>query len=182
MPFFSIAFEGPDKLGKSTQAKLLSEVLGADLVKFPNENLYSGQVLRKILNKELPFEPASFQALQIMNRFETIPLLQPGKTYIFDRYKLSGIVYGRCDDLPVKWVRDVCNLIQDPDVTIIFYGTPYEEDTDIYSNTEYQKKIQDLYLEEGKRISGKVLRIQNNGSVREIHEKIMCGLFGLGVI
>lgn len=168
-----IAFEGPDKFGKTTQARKLAESINAEYVKFPNEKIWSGRQIRKILNKELPFEPASFQTLQIINRMETFQLLIPNKTFVFDRYKLSGIVYGLCDGLPTEWIRNVCDFLPNPDLTIILTGEPFGQDTDIYSKQEYQAKILGLYKREGRKAGGEVCWIDNQGSVEDIHKKIM---------
>jgi len=133
-----IAFEGPDKLGKTTQAKIIAEKLGWTYIKFPNEKYYSGKIIRSILNEEMPFEPASFQALQILNRLETFEHLNPDENYIFDRYKLSGIVYGLADGLQEEWIREVCDLLPDPDFTLVFTGKPYGKDSDIYWQKQYE--------------------------------------------
>lgn len=174
-----IVFEGPDKLGKTTQAKLLAEKLNCKYIKFPNEEMYSGKIIRKILNKELPFEPASFQALQIINRIETFEKLDLKETYVFDRGTLSGIVYGLADGLPEDWIRKVCSYIPAPDITFVFRGMPYQTDSDIYSSTDYQEKIKDLYWEEARKISGKMFFIGSRGNESQVHENIMSCLKGV---
>jgi len=141
-----IAFEGADKLGKTTQAKLLADKLNCEYIKFPNESLYSGKIIRQILNKELPFEPASFQALQDSNKRETVRRLDPDGKYIFDRFKLSEIVYGLVDGLPEEWVRENASLLPEPDFTIVFTGKPYGKDSDIYGEKQYE--ISQLYHNE----------------------------------
>jgi thymidylate kinase len=166
------AVEGPDKYGKTTHAVKLANALNAIYIKFPNEALWSGRQIRRILNKELPFEPASFQALQIINRLETFKQLKPNKLYIFDRYKMSGVVYGLCDGLPENWIREVCDYLPDPDMTFLFIGEPYETDTDIYSSLEYQDKITHLYEKEAKRTKN-VHYINNHGTIEEVHKRIM---------
>jgi len=168
-----IAIEGGDGLGKSCQAKLLAEKLKCKYIKFPNEELWSGKRIRQILNKELPFEPASFQALQIINRLETFENLDPADDYVFDRGTLSGIVYGCADGLPDEWVKKVCGFVPEADVTFIFYGTPFCKDADIYSDDDYQQKIRDLYMECGSQINGVVYYIGCQGSVEEINRQLI---------
>lgn len=165
-----IAIEGIDNTGKTTQAKLLAERSGWTYIKFPNENLYSGKIIRKIINKELPFEPASFQALQILNRFETFARFDPEGKYIFDRYKLSGIIYGLADDLPEEWIRETCDFLPDPDITIILSGKPHREDADIYG--EKQEKINELYMKEIQ-LRGYPVVIIDGKSIEEVHEEIL---------
>lgn len=168
-----ILVEGPDGYGKSTLCAALSKALNAELIKFPNENYESGKRLRQILNKEYPFEPMSFQALQIVNRLEVYETLNPRKTYVCDRGKLSGIIYALADGLPEEWVRKTADYLPDADITVIVTGRPYKEDSDIYSDVEYQKKIKTLYKEEGKRISGRVIWVCNYNSPEEMLQKVI---------
>lgn len=174
-----IALEGPDKHGKSTVAKKLAEKLKYTYVKFPNTNYYSGTTIYQILEGKLPFEPASFQALQILNRFEAFIDLDPKGNYIFDRYKLSGIVYGLADNLPEEWIRKVCDLMPDPDVTFVLVGKPHLKDSDIYSSSEYQEKIKDLYLREAKTAGGRIELINNEKSIEAVFSEILGKLWGI---
>lgn len=168
-----ISIEGPDRLGKTTISKLLAERLGYTYIKFPNEDYYSGKIIRQILKRELPFEPASFQALQILNRFETFEHLDPDGDYIFDRYKLSGIVYALADGLPDEWIRETCNYLPDADYTIVLYGIPYGEDDDIYSAK--QNEIARLYCEEI--ITWQYPSVYVNGqTVEELYAEIVAKL------
>lgn len=170
-----IAIEGADRLSKSTQAKLLSEKLGWIYIKFPNEDYYSGKIIRKILKEELPFEPVSFQALQILNRFETFEHLDPTQNYVFDRYKLSGIVYGLADGLPEEWIREICDLLPDPEITIVFFGHPFGEDTDIYGSKEHQSKISKIYDNEIL-VRGHPSLFVNGQTVEELFDELLMKL------
>ena len=174
-----IDIEGHDNSGKSTLAEMLSKSTGYELIKFPNEKLFSGQRIRAILNKKEPFEPASFQALQDSNKMETLRRLDPTKTYIFDRYKLSRIVYGRADGLPEDWLRENDELLPDPDVTVILVGISYGNDGDIYSSDKHQEKIKELYKQEGKRASGNVIYVSNEAPVSVVFEKVLNGVKGV---
>lgn len=165
--------EGPDGFGKSTLCALLSDALNAELIKFPNVAFESGKRIYQILNRELPFEPMSFQALQIVNRLETYETINPMKNYVLDRGKLSGIVYALADGLPEDWVRKTADFIPDADVTVIVTGRPYKDDGDIYSDKEHQKKIKALYENEGKRVSGHVIWVCNNDSPEEILKSVL---------
>lgn len=171
-----ITLEGPDKYGKSTLCAMLAKKLNAELIKFPNEVFESGKTLRKILNKELPFEPMSFQALQIVNRLETYEILYPRKTYVCDRGKLSGIVYALADGLPEEWVRKTADYLPDPDITILIRGKPYGQDSDIYSSTEYQEKIRELYRVEGKNAGGKIIYVCNHGAIEDVFDDVLRGI------
>jgi len=174
-----ILVEAPDGFGKSTLCAALSKALNAELIKFPNVKFESGVQIYKILNKELPFEAMSFQALQIVNRLETYETLHPKKTYVMDRGKLSGIVYAIADGLPEEWVRKTADYIPDADVTIIISGRSYKQDSDIYSDKEYQRRIKQLYKEEGKNLSGRVIWVCNYQCPEEMLEKVLSELKGV---
>lgn len=169
----TILVEGPDGFGKTTLCRALSKALNVEYIKFPNESFESGKTLRKIINKELPFEPMSFQALQIVNRLETYETLDPRKTYVMDRGKLSGIVYALADGLPEEWVRKTMDFIHDADITVIVTGRPYKKDSDIYSDIEYQKTIKRLYREEGKRMDGRVIWVCNYATPEEMLQAVL---------
>jgi len=174
-----IVLEGPDNFGKTEYAKRLAKKLDAEYLKFPNEKLYSGQILRKIINKELPFEPVSFQALQIINRIETYSKLDSNKTYVCDRGKLSGLVYALADDLFEPWVRETADFLPDPDITVLITGRPYGQDTDVYSDPAFQRRVKQLYQEEGKKAGGRVIRVCNYGTIDEVFAEIMRKLEGV---
>lgn len=185
--FKMLVIDGRDGAGKTTLAIRLSKYLHAEYLKFPNEKIYSGQVLRKILNKELPFEPASFQWLQIGNRLETYKTLENGKTYVCDRNKMSGYVYGKTDGLPEEWLREALDFIPDPDLTLVITGKSYKRDSDIYGDEAYQSQISELFLVEAKNRSGRIEIINNEKSIdpvismEEVFEEAKGKLRGIGL-
>ncbi len=178
-----IVFEGPDKLGKSTQAKLLANELNCKCIKYPDENTFSGERIREILNFEYFFEPASFQALQILNRLESLEMVEAAEAkdgyVVLDRFSLSGIVYGLADGLPEDWLRKVIGLLPVPDLTFLFVGIPYSQDADIYGDTEKQSKIAELYLKEAKNSTSRIEIINNEKSIEDVFKEIVGKLGGI---
>ena len=173
-----IAIEGPDKFGKTLLAHLLSQELGYTYVKFPNEELESGKELRKIINGGLLFDLEAYQELQNRNKLETLENLPDGN-YIFDRYKLSEIVYGKANGLPDSVVYEYADRLPDPDITILIVGRPYGKDTDIFSADEYQKRVKELYKEAGKNADGRVIRVCNYNSPEKMLERVLSELGGV---
>jgi dTMP kinase len=107
-PIF-VVIEGPDAVGKSTQARLLAEKLeeagGSVVVTSEPTKLPVGQMLRRILAPPVGLTDAHveynwqtlallFTADRIMHAESTIrPALDAGKIVICDRYYLSTLVY-----------------------------------------------------------------------------------------
>jgi len=100
------AFEGIDGSGKTTQAKMLSEYFKEQgkkvlLTKEPTDGP-TGELIRKVLNKEITLPSLSLQYLFCADRAvhlqETvIPALKNGDVVITDRSLWSSIVYGISD-------------------------------------------------------------------------------------
>ena len=176
----TIAIEGADYFGKSTLAEMLYNELDYILIKLPNERLSSGIRIRNILHGVHSFDAEEFQRLQNQNKRDTLDCLPSNLTYIFDRYKLSEIVYGLANGLSREYVMGLADKIPDPDVTILITGRPYyREDSDIYSGREYQKKVKALYKEEGKNLDGRVIWICNYDSPEHMLEKVLSELKGV---
>jgi len=173
-----IAIEGPDKFGKTLLSHLLAQELGYTYVKFPNEKIESGKEARAMINGEVHFDKLRYQELQNKNKLETLESL-PDENYIFDRYKLSEIVYGKVNGLPCSVVEDYADCLPNPDITILIVGRPYGKDCDIFSSDEYQKSVKQLYKEEGKNLGGRVIWICNYNSPEVMLEKVLSELRGV---
>lgn len=163
-----IAIEGPDGTGKSTLAPRLAEKLGWKLIKFPDYKSGTGQAIKAMLSGEEEFEPGYFLELQHYNKVDVIKTLDPRGCYVFDRGVLSERVYALANGIDEDEVdayrydtpySDI--IIPDPDVTIILRGRSFKNDNDIFTNEEFQLKVQDLYFRESKRISGNIIRVSN---------------------
>lgn len=173
-----IAIEGADNVGKSTLAQTLSDYLDIELVKFPNERLGSGKQARRMLNDEDQFDPEYWQYLQNENKIDILKTLVSG-TYIFDRFKLSEIVYGLANGVNEQCVRSCADLLPDPDITFLLTGRSYGHDADIYSNDEYQTVITKLYLTEAKNSSGRIEIINNEKSADAVLEEVFRKMRGI---
>lgn len=151
-------FCGPDGVGKTTAAKFFSEFFEMPYVKFPygsdgnnKASAYSGRVIREILNDtEHPCNPVAFQALQFVNKVETVPLIQSleeefGVVFV-DRWFPSAWVYGEVDGVNTAWSESLCKVLDgmlQPTLLFVFIGEPFRKDNDIYG--EKQQEIRELY-------------------------------------
>lgn len=106
-----IALEGIDACGKTTQAQMLAERMGAMPYKFPDANTPIGKLIYAHLHREWRAEPDAdgminamvFQSLQIANRMEHAAAIAQaqrlGHHLVTDRWWASGVVYGGEDGL-----------------------------------------------------------------------------------
>lgn len=174
MKDFFVVFGGIDKLGKTTVAEIVCEKLGYRYMKFPNPDSYSGKQLRLILQGKLPFEAASFQALNFVDKLLT-PIT--GRV-IADRYTESADVYGKSDGLPEEWVDKLNSLLPQPDLTFIFTGIPFGTDNEHYDDNGNVAQGYTRYLEEHKG-DARVIEIKANRSaekeaaIKEVVEEII---------
>ncbi len=115
-----VCCEGLDGGGKSTQAKILTERLGATLFSFPDHVRPAGKAVRanmggewnisdKTLEKRLiSTEALVRQSLMLTNRMEYGEDMKDAARrgpLVFDRYDASAIVYGSLDGLDMEWLK-----------------------------------------------------------------------------
>lgn len=168
------AFEGIDGSGKSTQADLLThyfEAQGKEVLrtKEPTDGVI-GQLVRRVLNKELTVPAISLQYLFCADRAVhlqdvVIPALKEGKIVISDRSLWSAIAYGIVDQGVPEEEKDHMLVSQNvmsmyggfliPDKTFIL-DLPFEEAEEridlrgekisMYDKSEMLRKIRKEYL------------------------------------
>lgn len=132
-----IVIEGADGCGKSTIAKLLAEELPALVFNFPNDEGYTGPIIREYLRHrwsvcapglsvwdEQHMGAMAFQALQVVNRLEVMPFLSSVEESlkchaIAVRYWQSGWVYGGLDGLDESWLVHIHAGLAQPAVSIL---------------------------------------------------------------
>ncbi|KAM3174105.1 hypothetical protein ACTXT7_011206 [Hymenolepis weldensis] len=98
-----IVLEGTDRVGKSTQAKLLADALSAIygnetyLIRFPDRTTTIGESLSNYLSGKVEINPHAVHLLFTANRWERAAdieqALAAGRCVVADRYSYSGIVY-----------------------------------------------------------------------------------------
>lgn len=120
-----IVIEGADGCGKDTVAKAVAKELCARFKAFPDDDAVTGPAIRSYLKKQWGVESLSidqdsnekklgalaFQALQVVNRIESLELLQLASKnecdLVLARYNQSATVYGGLDGLDQGWLRKV---------------------------------------------------------------------------
>lgn len=184
-----IAIEGPDRVGKFTQANLLKNYLlsqGRKVAHFevPYNDGFTHRAIYAMLRNGLAKKyPKIFQTIQYLNKrvFQTTQLshLRDTMDYIIlDRWALSGLVYGEAEGVP-RWYSDALfnNLIR-PDCTIVLVNAPHvKEGRDVYEkDTELQAKVRMLYQGmfefEAHEYPGHIAVIRSGGTPEEVHKTV----------
>ena len=129
-----IVLEGPDRCGKSTQAKLLAEhltALGKDVIltREPGGTPTAEKIRKIVLEPGVDVRPMAelflYEASRAQHTQEKIlPALAAGKIVICERYTMSTAAYpgyGRGIDLDIiDTLNRIATLETKPDLTLVF--------------------------------------------------------------
>lgn len=182
-----IAVEGPDKVGKQTQSRMVAHVLGrygdrASLVEVPfNDRVTYPLIYRMLKNGQAKRHPNLFQFVQFLNKFvfQWTMLMWLRLTCSFivlDRWKLSAIVYGDATGANPTFNRFLCWLLKNPDVTVILHGSSFkrQEADDVYEkDNSLQSAVRKGYYKWAQEHPENHELIDNQGTRDEVHERIM---------
>ena len=128
MTGFLIAFEGGDASGKTTQARRISELIGAVFTREPGGTEVGESLRELLLSPEIPLAFRTEALLMAASRAQLVeevirPNLETGKHVVSDRFLASSIVYqGYATGLPVDEVRGLSIFATNgllPDLTIL---------------------------------------------------------------
>lgn len=170
-------FEGLDRCGKSTQAKLLVEYLESlghkvELIKFPNRTTETGKLIDQYLKKEIEFTPMELEKLFADNKFEQQPQikdwLKAGTMVVCDRYIDSALAYGEANGTDPEIIKQLHKGLVNPDVTF-YLDVPCEDlikrpgfGDERYERKDFLERVQTNF----KKLTGKV--ILRTGSIEEV--------------
>lgn len=126
-------FEGIDGCGKSTQIKVLADFyrgkgLNVLTTEEPTQNTPIGDLIHRVLKKEIALSPKALQLLFTADRAEhleriIIPALKAGKTVLCDRYLFSTLAYGSLS-LPMQWLEELNSQFLLPDLIFFLKVSP----------------------------------------------------------
>jgi len=192
-----ITFEGVEGSGKSTQAKLLAELLikmghKATLTREPGWGKLGELIRRAILDeRDLDLDPFSELCLFCADRAQHVrdfikPRLQEGEIVICDRYFDSTVVYqgfGRkLEKRLVNRIARASTLDLIPDVTFLLnlpvraglsrLQTRGEITKMDEEPLEFHEIIRQGYMLIAKREPGRIRKINADREILEIHEEI----------
>lgn len=155
-----IVIEGPDRVGKATQSKLLCEYLWqcgkkAKVVEVPIHDKLTYDTIYWMLEKgHAKRFPRIFQFTQFLNRwlFQTKILSDLDHEYdflIFDRWSLSTTVYGKASGVDDQFVNYFYKKLRKPDFTLVLLGDPHKHEAeDVYEkDSKLQEDVRKLYAD-----------------------------------
>lgn len=191
-PATIISIEGPDKVGKETQSKLLAEDLESQgfsvkIVDVPVNSLITHTLIYWMLSNGLALKfPTLFQVIQFFNKlwFQLTKLAYYRFKYsyvILDRWSHSAYVYGKVTFVSMFLVNVMFNMLRKPDVTISIKGDSFlrEKKDDVYeSDSSLQSRVRHEYDVLGRKnvLNKNFIEISNEGSRELTHERIMKSL------
>ena len=120
-----IVFEGIDKAGKTTQAKLLEKKLGNKCVRidFPDYTTPIGKEIKQFLDGKRNYPDEVKMMLLSANRWEKKgeieKMVGKGITVIMNRYYQSNLVYGISKGLKLDWLLSLDKGLPKADVVIV---------------------------------------------------------------
>jgi dTMP kinase len=184
-----ITFEGIDRSGKTTQARMLAEALGDDavLVREPGGTPVAERI--RDLVKEDDLSPISETLLFSAARADLIervirPALEAGKTVIGDRYVDSTVAYqGGARGLGIDQVEELNRWLTRnlwPDVTFLLDVDPAlasarsgELDRFEREGEALQRAVGEAYEELARRHPERYVRLDGTRSAEEVHRDVI---------
>ena len=179
-----IVFEGIDKAGKTTQAKLLEKKLGSKCVRidFPDYSTPIGKEIKQFLDGKRDYPDEVKMILLSANKWEKKiqieKIMAKGTTIIMNRYYQSNLVYGISKGLKLDWLLSLDKGMPEADLVIVIDIQPktlarrsknvvdtFEKDLGLI------RRVKKNYRILGKRFKWRIVEGEN--SVEEVHSQVL---------
>lgn len=186
-----VSLEGIDGSGKSTQARLLAEALGPEtlLVREPGGTGAAERIRELLADPALELEPFAELLLFLAARADLTaqvirPALEAGRDIVSDRFADSSVAYqGAARGLGVGEVISLTDAATDglwPDLTLLLQVDPEVglgradgEDRLESEGLDLQRAVAVAYEEIAQIASDRVVVVDGEGTVDEVHERVM---------
>jgi dTMP kinase len=194
-----ISLEGIDGSGKTTQAKLLAEALGAEtlLVREPG-GTQAGERIRQVLkDPSLELDPLAELLLFCAARAELVGEVlvsarEQGRDVVCDRFSDSSVAYqGVARGLGADRVEEICDLATGgvwPDLTLLLRMEPdraaerigrRKADRFEGEGIELQRRVAEGYDEVARRHPDRVRVIDAGGDREAVHRAVLAEVRGV---
>src|SRR4051794_17036203 len=189
-----VTFEGIDRSGKTSQARMLANALGADalLVREPGGTPAAERIRELVKDPEVELSPIAETLLFGAARAELVeqvvrPALAEGRIVICDRYIDSTVAYqGGARGLGIERVERLNDWVAGglwPDVTFLLELPPAaagerrgEEDRFEREGEGLQRAVAAAYEELAERHADRYVRVDASRSKNEVHEQVLAEL------
>jgi dTMP kinase len=186
-----VSLEGVDGSGKSTQAKLLAETLGPEtlLIREPGGTGAAERIRELLADPALEIDPFAELLLFSAARADLLarvvrPALEGGGTVVADRFADSSVAYqGGARGLGTSHVLSLVDTAIEglwPDLTLylridpeVGLGRADGEDRFEAEGLDLQRAVAEAYEEIAVIASDRVVAIDAEGSVEEVHARVM---------
>jgi dTMP kinase len=186
-----VSLEGIDGSGKSTQAKLLAEVLGPETltIREPGGTDAAERIRELLADPALELDPFAELLLFLAARADLTervirPALEAGREIVSDRFADSSVAYqGAARGLGVGEVISLTDAATDglwPDLTILLrvdpeVGLKRADGDDRFESEglDLQRAVAAAYEEIAQIASDRVVVVDGEGTVEEVHERVM---------
>lgn len=188
-----ITFEGIDRSGKTTQARMLAEAIGdeAQLVREPG-GTPAAERIRDLVKSDTALTPIAETLLFGAARADLVervirPALEAGRTVISDRYGDSTVAYqGGARGLGIERVEELNSWLTgklDPDVTFLLDVEPAaaagrggELDRFEREGEDLQRAVAQAYDELAERHLHRYVRLDGSRPPEEVHADVLARL------
>lgn len=183
-----ILFEGVDRCGKTTQAKMLTEFLNksnksAEFMRFPNRTTQIGQTINSYLTNGCELDDHVAHLLFSANRWEAAEelknYLSSGKHVIVDRYSYSGAAFSAAKPgMDLDWCMLPERGLPKPDA-VIFLDISIEKAADRaefgqerYEKAAFQQIVRENFFKIMKSQSPSWVVLDASKSIEEVHREV----------
>ncbi len=190
-----IAFEGGDASGKTTQARRISDLIGAIFTREPGGTEVGESLRELLLDAQTPLAFRTEALLMAASRAQLVeevirPNLENGIHVVSDRFLASSVVYqGYATGLPVNDVRELSIFATNgllPDLTVLI-DVPVElsmqrriDKPDRFESetTEFHEKVRSGYLALAENAPEKWVVIDGSGSMEQVSSLVDQAIMG----
>ncbi len=186
MPAKLIVFEGMNRSGKTTQAKILYEFLKIQkfrvlYTKEPQRTAIGAVAKQMIKKKNFSAEANALAfAADTMHHIDEVlkPAFEKNDFIILDRYFHSSYAYHPLLGCKLEWIKELHRYVLKPDITFILdipiaeFRNRAQDKDDVFENVAFQEKLRAAYLELPKILAEDIAVLDGTKSIEEIHSQI----------